>query len=237
LQYLLPRWQRGLHLPLGQGVYSASSYFSCSFSFYHCQSRVGVHTKLELIPLPPPAPSKTSTGVTLPPPTPAGSRAKTPARLPSSPPSRSKIKAMLARAAKARGSGKSAQKKAAPPANKDFSCSSSSYSSFSKDQVRTSEEEAAAPISAPAADVPSGSGSRGATFDEVVSRFAASCPGGGLMNMAKLPTDILVAKGASVLAEVNFYFFLLFLSFFWQKLTFSSFCRASSLPWPWRSSC
>ena len=33
------------------------------------------------------------------------------------------------------------------------------------------------------------------------------------MNMAKLPTDILVAKGASVLAKVNFYF-LSYYSFF-----------------------
>ena len=67
--------------------------------------------------------------------------------------------------------------------------------------------------SAPAVDIPSGSGSKGATFDEVVSRFVASRLGGGLMNMAKLPTEILVAKGASVLAEVNFYFILLFLFF------------------------
>jgi hypothetical protein len=44
-----------------------------------------------------------------------------------------------------------------------------------------------------------------ATFDEVVSRFAATCPGGDLTDMAKLPTGILVTKGVSVLAEVNFY--------------------------------
>ena len=64
------------------------------------------------------------------------------------------------------------------------------------------EEEGAVPISAPIVGIPTGSRSSGATLDEVVSRFAASCPGGDLMNMAKLPTDILVAKGASVLAEV-----------------------------------
>ena len=67
------------------------------------------------------------------------------------------------------------------------------------------------PAPAPAADVASGSGLRGATFDEVVSRFAASCPGGSLADMAKLPTDILVTKGASVLAEVNFNLSLRFL--------------------------
>ena len=64
------------------------------------------------------------------------------------------------------------------------------------------EEEGAIPISVLTIGIPSGSESRGATFDEVVSQFAASCPGGDLTNMAKLPTDILVAKGASVLAEV-----------------------------------
>ena len=67
------------------------------------------------------------------------------------------------------------------------------------------------PAPAPAADVASGSGFRGATFDEVVSRFAASCPGGSLIDMAKLPTDILVTKGVSVLAEVSLHFFLCYL--------------------------
>jgi hypothetical protein len=75
-------------------------------------------------------------------------------------------------------------------------------------------EEAALPIPAPATDVASGSGSRCATFDEVVSRFAASCPGGDLTNMAKLPTDILVAKGASVLAEVTFFLFYFYYFFY-----------------------
>ena len=131
---------------------------------------------------------------------PAGSRDKTPVRLPSSPPSRSKITAMWARAAKARGSGRSSQKKDAPPTK--ISSTPPPPIALFDGQVRTTEEEGAVPTSVPIAGIPSGPGSSGATFDEVVSRFAASCPGGDLMNMAKLPTDILVAKGASVLAEV-----------------------------------
>ena len=83
----------------------------------------------------------------------------------------------------------------------------------SKDHVGNAEKEEAAFISTPAVDIPSRSGSEGATSDEVVSRFVASCPGGSLMNMAKIPTEIPVAKGASVFAEVNFYFLLLFLFF------------------------
>ena len=72
-------------------------------------------------------------------------------------------------------------------------------------------EEAAIHTPAPAADVASRSRPRGATFDEVLSRFAASCTGGSLLDMAKLPTDILVTKGVSVLAEVSLHFFLCFL--------------------------
>ena len=158
-------------------------------------------------PNPSPAPSQTTTHA----PVPAGSRAKTPARLPSTPPSRSRISAMLARAAKARGFGRSAQKKTAPTTK--TSPAPPHTTKFSKDPSRILVEEVAIHISPPAADVASGSGSRGATFDEVVSRFVASCPGGDLTNMAKLPTDILVAKGASVLAEVKF-FFLSYYSFF-----------------------
>ena len=70
------------------------------------------------------------------------------------------------------------------------------------------EREEAAFVSASATNISSGSGSEGATSDKVVSRFTASCPGGSLMNMAKLPTEILVAKGASVLAEVELLFSL-----------------------------
>ena len=191
-------------------------------------------------PIPPPAPSKTSAGVTTPSFTPAGSGAKAPARLPTSPPSCSKIKAMLARAAKARGSGKQAHKKdrnAASPTVK-IPSTSPPPAAPSKDHIINMEEEKAVFILAPAADIPSRSRSRGATSDEVVSRFVAFCPGGSLINMAKLPTEILVAKGASVLAEVNFYFlsYYLFPSS-WKLLTPFPFCRVSSLLWPWRSSC
>ncbi|KAI9185282.1 hypothetical protein LWI28_005830 [Acer negundo] len=70
----------------------------------------------------------------------------------------------------------------------------------SKEQPGITEKKAA-PVSYPTADVPSRSGSGGATHDEVVSCFIASCPRGSLMSMAKLPTKILAAKGASVLAE------------------------------------
>ena len=109
---------------------------------------------------------------------------------------------MLARAAKAQGSGKQAQQKdrdVASPAMK-ISPNSPPAAAPSKDYVRNTEKEEVAYIPAPAVDIPSRSGSGGATSDEVVSRFVASYPGGSLMNMAKLPTEILVAKGTSVLA-------------------------------------
>ena len=109
---------------------------------------------------------------------------------------------MLARAAKARGSGRSAQKKAGPTTK--TSPAPPPIAAIPVDPVRTPVEEATIHTHVPAADVASRSGPRGATFDEVVSRFAASCLGGDLTNMAKLPIDILVAKGASVLAEVTF---------------------------------
>ncbi|KAK4845220.1 hypothetical protein QYF36_002457 [Acer negundo] len=69
-----------------------------------------------------------------------------------------------------------------------------------REQLGISEKEAAH-VCYPAIDVPLGSGSRGATHNEVVSRFRASCPGRSLVNMAKLPTEILAAKWASVLAK------------------------------------
>ncbi|KAK0578856.1 hypothetical protein LWI29_017343 [Acer saccharum] len=37
----------------------------------------------------------------------------------------------------------------------------------------------------------------------MVSWFTAACPGGSLENMASIPSDILVAKGASVLAGAD----------------------------------
>ena len=107
-----------------------------------------------------------------------------------------------------------------------------------KDQINNTEKKEAAPISAPSVDIPSGSGLGGATHDEVVSRFVASCPEGSSMNMVKLPTEILVTKGASVLAEVKFHSLSYYpLSSFWQVLTFSSFCRVSNLLWLWKSNC
>ncbi|KAK4840475.1 hypothetical protein QYF36_009682 [Acer negundo] len=70
----------------------------------------------------------------------------------------------------------------------------------SNEQPGITEKENAH-VSYPATDVPLGSRLGGANHDEVVSRFKASCPGGSLMSMAKLHTEILAAKGASVLAE------------------------------------
>ena len=114
---------------------------------------------------------------------------------------------MLALAAKARGSGKQAQKKdrdVASPTMKISSPSPSTTAVF-KDHVEHTEKEDVAPIFASPANVPSRSGLGGTIPDEVVSRFAASCPGGDLTNMAKLPTDILVTNGASVLAKIDFH--------------------------------
>ncbi|KAI9192232.1 hypothetical protein LWI28_019823 [Acer negundo] len=95
-------------------------------------------------------------------------------------PRRQSMRSMLARAAIAQGSSEQSPKKtrkvAAPP-------------------IET------APVSYSAVDVPSGLGSGDASHYEVVFRFKASCPGGSLMSMAKLPTKILAAKWASVLAE------------------------------------
>ena len=154
-------------------------------------------------PNPPPVPSKTPT------PASTGSKAKTPARHHYTPPSRLKIPVLLARAAQARGSGRSAEKKIASAIK--ISPAPPPPAVLPVDPARIPVEEAVIHTLAHAADVASGSGSRGATFDEVVSRFAASCPGGSLLDMAKLPTDILVTKGVSVLAEVSLHFFLCFL--------------------------
>ena len=63
----------------------------------------------------------------------------------------------------------------------------------------------AALTSSQAANIPLGSGLRGVIHDEVLSRFITSYLEGSLASMAKIPSDILVAKGASVLAEVEFY--------------------------------
>ena len=50
-------------------------------------------------------------------------------------------------------------------------------------------------------EVPLGTG--GNNQDKIVSRFAASCPGGSLEHMAGMPSDVLVSKGAAILAEVR----------------------------------
>ena len=107
------------------------------------------------------------------------------------------------------------------------------------DQIEITKNEEAAPTSSPTVDIPSGSSSGGATYDEMVSRFIASYPGGSLMNMAKLPTEILATKGASVFAEVKFYHFSYrSLSFFlFAGSDFSPFCRVLNLLWLWRINC
>ena len=76
-----------------------------------------------------------------------------------------------------------------------------------KDQAKVVKKKDVTPTSSLVADIPSGSGSRGVIHDEVVSRFIASCPRESLTSMAKIPSDIMVAKCASVLAEVEFYLF------------------------------
>ena len=52
-------------------------------------------------------------------------------------------------------------------------------------------------------EIPLGSGTRGSDQDEIVSQFVASCPGGSLEHMAGMPSDVLVSKGAAILAEVR----------------------------------
>jgi hypothetical protein len=52
-------------------------------------------------------------------------------------------------------------------------------------------------------EIPLGSGTGGSDQDEIVSRFAASCPGGSLEHMAGMPSDVLVSKGVAILAEVR----------------------------------
>ena len=59
-----------------------------------------------------------------------------------------------------------------------------------------------ATVATPSVDLPSGSGSRDSSQDEVISKFITACPGGGLLPMSSLPADILASKGASLLAEV-----------------------------------
>ncbi|KAI9169247.1 hypothetical protein LWI28_009516 [Acer negundo] len=94
----------------------------------------------------------------------------------------------------------------------------------SNEQPRITEKEIA-PVSYPAVDVPSGSGSGDATHDEVVSRFKASCPRGSLMSMTKLPTEILADKGASVFVEVAFYFSSCYSPLFSTATDSSSSCQ------------
>ena len=76
------------------------------------------------------------------------------------------------------------------------------------------KEGIAASRAASYADLPSGSGPRDSDQDELVSRFAAACPEGSLENMAGVPSDILVTKGTTILAEVGPTHSSSFLSFF-----------------------
>ena len=95
------------------------------------------------------------------------------------------------------------------------------------------------------ADLPSGSGSGSCDQDEVIARFVDACPGGSSANMAGLPSDVLVTKGAALLAEVrsiDFFPFLPLLSIqkaFRGRLMvlsptppFFFVFRGSNLPWP-----
>ncbi|KAK4860049.1 hypothetical protein QYF36_016388 [Acer negundo] len=125
--------------------------------------------------IPPFVPVKSSTKIPIPPPVSTGSFARTPTRPSTRTPAHPSIKAMLARVAKAR----------VMP---------------SQEKPEIIEREAT-PVYYPATDIPSGSRSGSVTHDEVVSQFIASCPGESLMNMVKLPAEILAAKGASILAE------------------------------------
>ncbi|KAI9186208.1 hypothetical protein LWI28_014883 [Acer negundo] len=133
----------------------------------------------------------------------AGSLVRTPARPSTRAPRRQSIRSMLARATKARGTSEQSPRKTRKIATHSAVGTPPNPPPAvlpSRKQPRITEKEAA-PASYPAADVPLGSGSGGASHDEAVSQFVAFCPEGSLMNMAKLPIEILVTKGASVLAE------------------------------------
>ena len=69
------------------------------------------------------------------------------------------------------------------------------------------------------ADLPSGSGSGSCDQDEVIARFVDACPGGSSANMAGLPSEVLVTKGAALLAEVRSIDFCLFLFSIIKKLS------------------
>ncbi|KAI9166205.1 hypothetical protein LWI28_028000 [Acer negundo] len=136
-------------------------------------------TQPNIDPIPLLVPAKSHAKIPTPSPASVGSLARTLAHPSTRTPARPSIKVMLARAAKVWGSSKQSQRKT---------------------------RKVAAPLAMSTPPIPPPTvmpSKKGAIHGEVVSRFITSCPGGSLMGMAKLPTEILVANGASVLAEAR----------------------------------
>ena len=64
------------------------------------------------------------------------------------------------------------------------------------------EKEKDATSRAPPASLLSGLGLQDSSQDKIISKFIATCLGGGLQSMSSLLTEILATKGTSLLAEV-----------------------------------
>ena len=114
--------------------------------------------------------------------------------------------ALLERAAKARGAAGPTSKRdrvVIPPRPAAAVSPASPSPAISRRSGVMEKETVPASHAASRFEVPLGSGTGGNDQNEIVSRFAASCPGGSLEHMAGLPSDVLVSKGTAILAEVR----------------------------------
>ena len=116
------------------------------------------------------------------------------------------MSALLERAAKARGATAPSLKRdrgVVPPRPTATASPASPSPKTSKRPGVVEKESVSASRDASRFEFPLGSGLGSSDQDELVSRFAAACPGGSLEHMAGVPSDILVSKGAAILAEVG----------------------------------
>jgi hypothetical protein len=116
------------------------------------------------------------------------------------------MSALLERAAKARGAATPSLRRDRGVATLRPTSSTSPASPPLKPSNRpdvVDKEGTAASHSASRVELPTGSRSEDGDRGELVSRFAAACQGGSLEHMASAPSDVLVSKGAAILAEVR----------------------------------
>ena len=114
--------------------------------------------------------------------------------------------ALLERAAKARGATAPSLKRdrgVVPPRPTATASPASPPPKASKRPDAVEKESVSASHDASRSELPLGPGLGDSDQDEIISRFAASWPGGSLEHMAGVPFEILVSKGAAILAEVR----------------------------------